>query len=356
MIYQDFSPWPTISRDRQLKDGFLLPINPTCRVCEHRACQAYHEGANEAVAIKTCPKGFDCYAFRPRNELGTVVIIGAGDPSRRNLPGLFRRYKEYLLSPEAVRRWTTSVRLVLEQANLILTEDMERAVQGLHNIQPAVNIAVRGAEKIISEGDGRDFDEKLRLAPATHRDLYYAADLITWMIATQQDLVRPESIKHGTRHPMQVYELVDRLVRSFRLVAEANRNRIRISGSCYRPIPCFESLGTLLFVLLHNAVKYSLPQQEILVEIDDLGNCVKIRIDSFGPAILPEERESIFSSGMRGQNARKFTGEGSGKGLYVAKIIAAKHGTFIDYTPPNYSTDYNGIPCGQNRFTIRLYS
>jgi signal transduction histidine kinase len=57
---------------------------------------------------------------------------------------------------------------------------------------------------------------------------------------------------------------------------------------------------------------------------------LEIRIENWGLPIEENERDLIFSKGMRGLKARDVTASGSGIGLYLAKEIVALHGGTIE--------------------------
>ncbi|HEV2292313.1 MAG TPA: ATP-binding protein [Tepidisphaeraceae bacterium] len=352
MAYELFSPWPMVSKAGDLAAGSILPIHPTCRTCDHKKCRAFHGNASTNLNVLKCPKGLNCFAHKDDKE--TVVFIGLGDPSRVDLPRSFSRHREYVVAPDIVRQWILRTTHAIDHAHLVMTEDTERAIQGLHNIQPAVNMVLRAAERPINMHAGSTFEQRLDASTQAERDLYYAANLLTWMIDIQHDLVRPETILHGERSSTPIYEMVDRFVRSFRLLAGPHK-RIRLEGQSYRRPRCFDSVATLLFIILHNAIKYSIENQEIVIRVNDPGNYVEVSIESYGPAIRKEELDLVFTAGARGRHAREFTTEGSGRGLYVAHMIAQKHGTYIECTPPHHTVDYDGIPCGTNTFAVRLY-
>lgn len=241
----------------------------------------------------------------------------------------------------------------MEQARLRLSDDAKKAVLGLHNIQPAANIVLRTTERLVNSQAGKDQDEQLANAPQQIRDLHYAAGLLVWMIDNQADLINPDQILHGTKHLTAVYQLVHRLVRSFRLLA-GPLNPITLDGSSFNTPKCFDSVANLFVILIHNAVKYSLPNQAIIVRVQDIGRGVQVEIESFGPAIECDEVKQLFSSGVRGTNALKFTAEGTGRGLYVARLIAEKHSTSIQCIPPDNTILFDNIRCGTNRFRLRL--
>ncbi len=90
-----------------------------------------------------------------------------------------------------------------------------------------------------------------------------------------------------------------------------------------------ELLRLALSQLLDNAVKYSLPDSEIKVEIEARGEMVHARVSNSGSSIAAAEQQRIFERFYRGAEARRFT-SGSGLGLYVARKIALAHGGVLD--------------------------
>ena len=90
-----------------------------------------------------------------------------------------------------------------------------------------------------------------------------------------------------------------------------------------------ELLRLALNQLLDNALKYSLPDSEIKVELEPQGDMVYIRVSNSGSSIAAAEQTRIFERFYRGAEARRFT-TGSGLGLYVARKIALAHGGMLD--------------------------
>ena len=90
-----------------------------------------------------------------------------------------------------------------------------------------------------------------------------------------------------------------------------------------------ELLRLALNQLLDNALKYSLPDSAIKVELEPQGDMVYIRVSNSGSSIPAAEQTRIFERLYRGAEARRFT-TGSGLGLYVARKIALAHGGMLD--------------------------
>jgi two-component system sensor histidine kinase KdpD len=104
----------------------------------------------------------------------------------------------------------------------------------------------------------------------------------------------------------------------------------RISVSC--PSPCVkapadrELLDLAITQLLDNALKYSLPDSAVTLQITKEEEFVMIRVrNEEGNFIAPGEQERIFERFYRGTDVRKLI-SGAGLGLYVARKIVVAHG------------------------------
>ena len=104
----------------------------------------------------------------------------------------------------------------------------------------------------------------------------------------------------------------------------------RISVSC--PCPCVkapadrELLDLAITQLLDNALKYSIPDSAVTLQITKEEESVMIRVrNEEGNFIAPDEQERIFERFYRGTDVRKLI-SGAGLGLYVARKIVVAHG------------------------------
>jgi two-component system sensor histidine kinase KdpD len=104
----------------------------------------------------------------------------------------------------------------------------------------------------------------------------------------------------------------------------------RISVSC--PCPSVkapadrELLDLAITQLLDNALKYSIPDSAVTLQITKEEESVMIRVrNEEGNFIAPDEQERIFERFYRGTDVRKLT-SGAGLGLYVARKIVVAHG------------------------------
>ncbi len=89
-----------------------------------------------------------------------------------------------------------------------------------------------------------------------------------------------------------------------------------------------EAMQQVLFNLLDNAVKYSIPGRIIKIGGRAIGKSIELSITNVSNLQLhPDELGNIFEQGFRGREAVLKDRTGSGLGLFVAKnLVEAQHG------------------------------
>jgi two-component system sensor histidine kinase CiaH len=90
-----------------------------------------------------------------------------------------------------------------------------------------------------------------------------------------------------------------------------------------------ERIHQLLFILIDNSIKYSLPNSEVAVYLERIqtakGPFVKIVVEDNGPGIPSEYKKQIFQRFFRIDESRSRDIEGSGLGLSIAQWIVDVH-------------------------------
>ncbi len=107
-----------------------------------------------------------------------------------------------------------------------------------------------------------------------------------------------------------------------------------------------DSLAKLLTILLDNAIKYSNPDEKIIVRAYPVKNKVAISVQDFGAGIRASDLPYIFKRFYRAEASRTKTKvEGYGLGLSIAKTIVDMH---------NGTIDAESVPDKGTTFTIIL--
>ncbi|MBI3671821.1 HAMP domain-containing histidine kinase [Candidatus Azambacteria bacterium] len=85
-------------------------------------------------------------------------------------------------------------------------------------------------------------------------------------------------------------------------------------------------LGVILENLLSNAINYSKAGQEVFFGVKDDSGRLIFSIKDSGIGIPKDEKEKILGPCYRASNAKEFKQLGTGRGLYISRMLAKKLG------------------------------
>lgn len=124
-----------------------------------------------------------------------------------------------------------------------------------------------------------------------------------------------------------VEQCVDRARASYHLTPDALRFQNRLNGSGAEVSGDPEELRTAVHNILDNAVKYSLNQVEVAVElrVDEQKRLV-LQVQDKGVGIPPSELKRIFHRFYRVRGRALAQVRGTGLGLFLVRTIAKRHG------------------------------
>ena len=84
--------------------------------------------------------------------------------------------------------------------------------------------------------------------------------------------------------------------------------------------------------MLKNGIKYIKNSGYVKIKLNRMGNFVKITVEDNGVGIPEADQRYLFQKFFRASNARSVQTEGTGLGLFIAKIIIEKLGGKIGFT------------------------
>ena len=152
-----------------------------------------------------------------------------------------------------------------------------------------------------------------------------AVDRLVRLVNDLLDISKIESGKmelHLDR--LLITECVNKSVRSLRALAEAHKVSIRAAQPDSVPavIADRDRIEQVITNLLSNALKYTPPESEVLVETLRRDNMVRVSVCDQGPGIAPEHLEKVFDRFCQLAGAKK----GSGLGLTICRALVEQHG------------------------------
>jgi signal transduction histidine kinase len=90
-----------------------------------------------------------------------------------------------------------------------------------------------------------------------------------------------------------------------------------------------EKIRAVIQNLLENAVKYSMQNGSVTVQVYDRDGFVYVSVKDSGIGIPKDQQAYIFNKFYRARNAARVEANGSGLGLFIAKNIIERHGGTI---------------------------
>ena len=91
----------------------------------------------------------------------------------------------------------------------------------------------------------------------------------------------------------------------------------------------FQMLKNILETFVSNAINYSMPGQEVILDVKEETTNIVFFVQDSGIGIPKEEQKIIFERFYRGSNAKALKPDGTGLGLYIASLLADKIGAKI---------------------------
>jgi signal transduction histidine kinase len=169
-------------------------------------------------------------------------------------------------------------------------------------------------------------------------------------LALVNDLLDLQRLETG-RHPLDMEQLdlthwVSSVAESFQVRAQQQQQHLRIQISPH--LPPIETdpdcLKRIVMELLHNACKYTPPQESITVTAQERDQMLQIQVCNSGVEIPADKLPCIFEKFYRITGADRWKHGGTGLGLALVKCLVEHLGGAIT------ATSTNALTC----FTIQL--
>lgn len=344
------SPFPYIVGDGRFMEGAVMKQPTICLACPSKDCLLKSSIQKSGV----CSRGLSFWKLDFLDEVAVIngVLIKG---KHGKLPKKMRnQLKENLILEEQLKNWEESIKKFIEEANNYCLEEITKSVSTLHDVNTSISLILRNTEVIVSHQKGETYDEKIENSSDEMKKLFKAVSLLQKRLKTMPYISNPQSISYGRKTPMSIYPIIYKLHKLFQEEASTKNISIKLEGNSYTEPLLYESFDILPLVLIDNAIKYSLENQQVKIIFTEEQGHIIVEVVSYGPIVPEESREKIFDKFYRCENAKKFAAQGSGLGLYLARQIAKANGFSIEYSVVDKGQMLEGVTIGENHFTFLI--
>ena len=237
----------------------------------------------------------------------------------------------YLIDPEIIIVILSSITVILFIISFVITQSFERMAEANRMKIEFINIishqirapltSLRWTHDSLNEDEGNLTDVQKRMLKDMHGS-------IKEMIKIASNLLIASKIERGRFVLKKERYSLEETVR--RAMDESDVLTIlKVEGD----IPFLNGdefhVRSAIVNLLDNASKYG--GDKVEAEIRRNGDEVVLTVRDNGPGISKENRERLFQKFFRGKNAPKYSNQGIGLGLFVARSIVEKEGGSIGF-------------------------
>lgn len=334
---------PTVVEGK-LYDGNVIQAIHKCKnkYCEHPCKDFYEKIGNMIDGFYVCPSGYTVY--KKENEGRSVFYIGMM---------VKKHYKKRSNGKVSEEEYT----VIQEKMFYSLLYEQEKYIEIQQNYEQNKEANkdllhdVRKIDSLIKFKSATLIREYEQLEDSSH-DLFNKIKNINAMeevIACKYsvyDLVSNIGVlAMGDLSEINIYKKFDKI--RYILLDYKNKNiPIVFDGETSYVYKMNMSYADILpFLLLENAIKYTIGDHRINVAFEENKGNLFVSINSFGPYCEEDELTKIFTRNYRGRNTEKYSAEGTGVGLFLVKEICKLFNIDISVSS-EYIKTTNGIKCG----------
>jgi signal transduction histidine kinase len=183
---------------------------------------------------------------------------------------------------------------------------------------------IRGFVSMLNNGDYGQLEPKQK---AAIEEVYANTKRMVNLVS---ELLSISRIQSGTfainKTSTRVGDILKNVVSQFQNSLAKNKVVLLCQTKDTKPIQIdADKIRNCVYNLVDNAIKYT-PQGKIRVESEQNEKVTTVRVIDEGVGIKEQDQEKLFQPFFRGKNILELDNQGTGLGLYIARLIIQKHG------------------------------
>jgi signal transduction histidine kinase len=350
-----------------LSDGVVFQVPCFCRQnCSSNICRKFYEENCNSIGIKQCPYGFAVEVLRLGNNTVVFSCLNVEIISDKKSVQKRLRDKDYLprIPYDSYKQSKSSIRSLVEEAsdfyqqesNFKITkasydEKTEMLDDTFHELRKLNQQLKPAAERLILELDHFDGEDPSQIEYYT-RQLHATSQLISIRLSTYDLSITSDFSVFEKKGPIAIYKKFDKVSKLLEVQANERHLKIIRKGESFRSCLANDLVELIPYLLLDNAIKYSMCYNTITVIFEEGLNHLIVIVKSLSQRPDKKEIPHLKERGFRSKNNSKEVG-GKGLGLYLADLICINSDINMDITiGNNISEDFAGQKYSD--FVVRL--
>lgn len=333
-----YSPFPyKLSATGELCDGAFVTVPSYCTKIEKSAvCMNHYKKLfrNQTNGIIKCPHGFGSCGIKIGNQEIVLSCLNIEKETDRRCIKLVKNDQffpriTFMQFNKIVSEYLKILHENIEttEAKVKFEKELEKLHEGqillentLHEIRKINNQLKSSVELFTNEYSKNKFSfDKLN---SLCTDIYQNADLLSIRFDTYDFEVNPELNKNTIQIDIPIYKRVEKIYKCLNSKLKEKGLRFIMNGNSYNLYHTSNVLEIGLFILIDNAIKYSLSNSAISAKFVEDGDKLYLTFNNMGIRPSEEELRHLTERGYRSKkiaNSKEF--EGRGIGLYLFKKI-----------------------------------
>jgi len=318
-----------------VSDGAMQKLPQYCiHQCNSKICRDFYAQLREKNGRYKCPYGF---AVCVEQIAGTPVffvgmdVVGISDKKQVQKRTAAKDYIPRLNKEQYEDRLRIMTKMAISlndyysqvQGTLLAADDYQSKIETLdntfHELRKLNGRLKASVEWLTMQLDNNGYQQNAMLSKAS-KDIFAASQLISIRLSTYDLILNPNSALNYTKSPLAIYKKFDKVARLLDYQAQESGTIIKITGNSYSTFECSDMVELLPYLLLDNAIKYTMWGHDTNLTFQETGNKLTVMVKSFSIRPVEHELNSLLERGVRSKNV---TGEkaGQGLGLYLARYI-----------------------------------
>ncbi len=337
----------------QVNDGEFIFANEYCKNgCAKGKCKAFYANIDKCEGLVTCPHGFSVFIIK-RNNRTTVFnsLKVKGNYDKTKLSSIAK-----YVNDEFCPIISADKALKLINKDLSITQEKEYFDSFTHEIKNLDAQIKEHCESIFTDYSLDDSEISLSAEDANRlydvvKTIYICSSIIHSRYALINYEKGAEIVSKESYFPISIYKKFDKMRKVFANYKSKNV-QIHITGNSFSIMKGDGTFEMVPLLIIENAVKYSMQNKYVTIDIRDDYNDTVVEISSLTPYCDENDIAHMFERGYRGKNAKKIE-KGNGLGLYFVKTLCDKFEIKLSATSKKDNIKkYNNIDYAP--FTITL--